>query len=78
MLSEEMKSARILVVDDEKANVTLLTRILFRAGYEQMQGTTDSRDVLKSLDLFNPTSFSSICTCRTSTDSMFCGSSPHI
>ena len=54
MLSEEMKCARILVADDEKANVTLLTRILFRAGYEQLQWTTDSRDVLKVLDSFDP------------------------
>jgi EAL domain-containing protein (putative c-di-GMP-specific phosphodiesterase class I)/CheY-like chemotaxis protein len=37
--------ARILIVDDEPANVRLLERILEGAGYVQVQATTDSRQV---------------------------------
>jgi signal transduction histidine kinase len=38
--------ARILVVDDEPANVRLLERMLAEAGYRQVKSTTDSRQVL--------------------------------
>jgi signal transduction histidine kinase len=37
--------ARILVVDDEPANVRLLERMLAEAGYRQVKSTTDSRQV---------------------------------
>jgi putative two-component system response regulator len=38
-------NARILVVDDEEGNVTMLRRILSRAGFTHVETTTDSRDV---------------------------------
>ncbi|HXG39780.1 MAG TPA: EAL domain-containing protein [Candidatus Limnocylindrales bacterium] len=38
-------SPRILVVDDQEANVRLLEGILRRAGYAAVEGTTDSRTV---------------------------------
>jgi diguanylate cyclase (GGDEF)-like protein len=38
--------ARILIVDDEPANVLLLERILDEAGYSNYTATTDSRQVL--------------------------------
>ena len=38
--------ASILIVDDAEANVTLLERILKRAGYENTTGTTDPREGL--------------------------------
>ena len=43
---DELTQARILVVDDQEANVRLLERILERAGYTNVATTTDSRQVL--------------------------------
>jgi len=39
------ESARLLVVDDEESNIRLLHRILSRAGYVHITGTTDPREV---------------------------------
>ena len=41
-----LTQARILVVDDEPANVRLLERMLTDVGYRQIRSTTDSRQVL--------------------------------
>jgi len=41
---QSLKQARILVIDDEPANVRLLTRLLDRAGYVNIVGTTSARD----------------------------------
>ena len=46
---EELRHARVLVVDDEEANVTALLKLLKRAGYTDVIGTTDSR---KAVPLF--------------------------
>lgn len=46
--------ARILVVDDEPPNVQLLLRALSQAGYLNVQGITDSRQVLDLLKQFQP------------------------
>ena len=35
------KNARILIVDDEPANVELLRRLLERAGFSRIESTTD-------------------------------------
>jgi CheY-like chemotaxis protein len=35
--------ARILIIDDEQANVLLLERLLSQAGYQRVVSTTDSR-----------------------------------
>src|SRR5688500_14016575 len=45
MSAESQKAARILVVDDERANVVLLERLLRHAGYTDVRGTTDPRTV---------------------------------
>ncbi len=39
--SEQFRKARILIVDDQPANVRLLERILAGAGYSNVVGTTD-------------------------------------
>src|SRR5437870_3805111 len=46
--------ARILVVDDEPANVRLLERMLAEGGYRQVKSTTDSRQVLALAGAFEP------------------------
>lgn len=45
-VSEALADACILVVDDNPANVTLLERLLQRAGARQVVGLTDPREVL--------------------------------
>ena len=40
-----LESARILIVDDEAANVALLETVLRRAGYRSLHTTEDSRTV---------------------------------
>ena len=41
------KHARILIVDDEPANVLVLRRLLEREGFGRIESTSDSREVLK-------------------------------
>ena len=45
---------RILIVDDEPANVALLEDMLGEQGYTQLKSTTDSRRVLELCDEFDP------------------------
>ena len=49
-----LSTARILIVDDEPANVLLLERILGRAGYEDVVTTTDPRQALSLFDERKP------------------------
>lgn len=44
MLSRTSKHARILIVDDEPANVDLLRRMLERAGFVRLESTNDPRE----------------------------------
>ena len=46
--------ARILIVDDEEANVRLLERVLGMAGYQHVASTTESHRVLELLETFKP------------------------
>lgn len=46
--------SRILIVDDEEANVTLLAFILQRQGYKQVRSTNDSREVAAIVAEFKP------------------------
>jgi putative two-component system response regulator len=46
--------ARILIVDDQEANVRLLQDVLVRAGYQEIEGLTDPRRVPDVLDSFQP------------------------
>jgi signal transduction histidine kinase len=50
----EVRDASILLVDDEEANVRLLSRILGRAGYTRVHGTRDSREVPRLFDELRP------------------------
>jgi putative two-component system response regulator len=45
MMSAAFRNARILVVDDEDANIEILRRILSRAGFTRIETTTDPREV---------------------------------
>src|SRR5437867_5390983 len=44
--NERLAEARILIVDDQEANVRLLERVLGRAGYSNVAGTTDPTSVI--------------------------------
>ncbi|HLZ68779.1 MAG TPA: ATP-binding protein [Dehalococcoidia bacterium] len=46
MAESSLAGARILVVDDEEANVDLLQQLLARAGFQHVAGLTDPRAVL--------------------------------
>jgi response regulator RpfG family c-di-GMP phosphodiesterase len=45
---------RILIVDDQPANVALLERLLDQGGYTDIASTTDSRDVTRLYQEFEP------------------------
>jgi putative two-component system response regulator len=49
-----VKASKILVVDDEEANVQLLERLLRREGYARIASTTDPRQVLPIFQKFQP------------------------
>ena len=49
-----LQLAKILIVDDEEANVRLLERTLQRWGYTNLVSTTDSRDVLSLFEQHRP------------------------
>ena len=46
MSKADPAQARILVVDDEPANVRLLERMLAEGGYRYVKSTTDPRQVI--------------------------------
>ncbi|HEX9245170.1 MAG TPA: HD domain-containing phosphohydrolase [bacterium] len=52
--NEQLKKARILIVDDQEANVYLLERILRGAGFSGLKGLTDSREVPTVYSEFRP------------------------
>src|SRR5437588_10801147 len=54
MQREQIRNARILIVDDQEANVELLKRILGRRGYTNLTGLTDSREVPAVYNEFRP------------------------
>jgi putative two-component system response regulator len=54
MISPDFRNARILIVDDEDANVEMLRRILTRAGLTQIESTTDSRQAGSLYDAHHP------------------------
>jgi signal transduction histidine kinase len=54
MPDETPQNAKILVVDDEEANVRLLERVLLQAGYTNVRSTTDSRRVIALYMEFQP------------------------
>ncbi len=48
------KSGRILIVDDQEQNIRLLTRILAKAGYDDVASTTNSDEALALYIQFKP------------------------
>lgn len=53
-MTATFSSARILIVDDEPANVALLERLLAKSGYSDLRSTTDPREGLELWDSFRP------------------------
>jgi EAL domain-containing protein (putative c-di-GMP-specific phosphodiesterase class I) len=53
-MSGTVEQPRILIVDDETANVRLMSRILESAGYTHVKGLTDSRLVLEARRSWGP------------------------
>ena len=49
-----LSDCRILIVDDQPANVTALETVLGFAGYTNMKGLSDSREVLTFFTEFAP------------------------
>lgn len=54
MVHRTLEDARILVVDDEEANIQLLRRILIPAGYRELRTTTDPAEVFDILEKDEP------------------------
>jgi two-component system NtrC family sensor kinase len=54
MVEETPQNAKLLVADDEEANVRLLEGLLRQAGYTNLKTTTDSRRVLALYTQFQP------------------------
>ena len=52
--SPQTKPARILIVDDQEQNISLLRRILARAGYENIASTTSPTEALALKEQFEP------------------------
>ena len=49
-----LQTARLLIVDDNVANICLMTNILNRLGFRFIESTTDSRETFALLDRFKP------------------------
>ncbi len=54
MAPRVFKNARVLIVDDEDANIEILRRLLERAGFSRIESTTDGRDVADLYVKFRP------------------------
>ncbi len=52
--NQEVLDARILIMDDTQANVTMLEKMLDNAGYTSVLGITDSREVMGIYESFQP------------------------
>jgi len=54
MIKSALKTAKILVVDDQQANIDVLHDFLELQGYENIKTTTDPRNVIQLLHEFEP------------------------
>jgi response regulator RpfG family c-di-GMP phosphodiesterase len=54
LILENLASGRILIVDDQEANVLLLESLLLREGYNNLLTTTDPRECLVLFETFQP------------------------
>ena len=53
-LDPELRRMKILIVDDETANVALLKELLLEGGYIRIQSVTDARTALETFATFQP------------------------
>ena len=54
MNSDTLQRMKILIVDDEPANVALLREILFENGYSRIESVRDSKSALETCKEFQP------------------------
>lgn len=54
MLERRIENGRILIVDDEEANVELLRRILEPKGFENLRCLSDAEEALETFDDYEP------------------------
>ena len=54
MLDPALKNARILIVDDQEANILVLEGLFSRLGYTHLNSLQDSRQFLAAFDEFQP------------------------
>jgi putative two-component system response regulator len=50
----DWQTARILIVDDQRVNITLLEGILENAGYQNIESVTDPREAQSKFEAFKP------------------------
>jgi putative two-component system response regulator len=53
-VDERLRHSRILMVDDQEANILLVKRILAQAGYQQVDGITDPAHIRDRIAAFPP------------------------
>lgn len=54
MVEESLKQAKILIVDDQEYNLSLLERILDRAGYKNLHSSTDPHQTVPLIEKMDP------------------------
>lgn len=54
MINSDLKNAKILLVDDQPANIDILHDFLEMRGYSKLETTTDSREVVRLIKDFAP------------------------
>jgi putative two-component system response regulator len=54
LTTEAERYARVLVVDDDVANLRLVTRILMRAGFSNVHGVAEAEEILPTVREFEP------------------------
>lgn len=54
MKSEMLVRMKILIIDDEPANVALLQEILIESGYTRIEAVADSKEALAAVNKFEP------------------------
>ena len=54
MLNSDLNNANILIVDDQEANIAVLTGFLEMQGFKNLKSTTDPKDITDLLINFNP------------------------
>ena len=54
MIAEALQDARILIIDDEPANVRVLQRLLTSRGYRNLRSLTDPMETFSVWDDFRP------------------------